>query len=88
MSSSQNENAKRGNQLLAHHKFSYGSQAMFVSWKILSGKPFFKFSCVCLSLKKLVNEKYFPVNEKHFSVNGKHFPVNFSKKKIWFGFQE
>jgi len=29
-------------------------------------KIIFKFSCVCLLLEKLVNEKHFPVNEKHF----------------------
>jgi len=27
-------------------------------------KPLFKFSCVCLSLETLVNEKLFPVKEK------------------------
>ena len=54
---------------------------MFVSRKVVSGKPFFKLSCVCLSLGKLVNGKHFLVNEKQF-------PVNFSQRKIWFGFQE
>jgi hypothetical protein len=58
---------------------------MFVSRKVVSGKPLSKLSCVCLPLGKLVNGKHFPVNEKHFSVNGKHFLV---KRKIWFGFQE
>ena len=48
--------------------------AMFVSRKVVSGKPFSKLSCVCLSLEKLVNEKY--------------FSVNFSQIKIWLGFQE
>ena len=71
------------------------TKAMFVSWKVVFGKSFFKFSCVCLSLEKLVNEKHFPVNRNHFLVNGKHFPVNekyfpvnFSQRKIWLGFQE
>ena len=54
---------------------------MFVFRKVVSGKLFSKLSCVCLSLEKLVNGKYFPVNEKHF-------PVNFSQRKIWLGFQE
>ena len=54
---------------------------MFVSRKVVSGKPFPKFSCACLSLGKLVNGKHFPVNEKYF-------PVNFSQRKIWLGFQE
>jgi hypothetical protein len=44
---------------------------MFVSWKVVFGKPFSKFSRVYLPLGKLVNEKYFPVNEKHFSIKGK-----------------
>ena len=62
---------------------------MFVFRKTLFEKPFFKLSCVCLSLEKLVNGKHFPVNGKHFlvngkyiPVNGKHFRVNFSQRKI------
>ena len=39
---------------------------MFVSRKVVSGKPLSKFFCVCLSLEKLVNRKHFPVNRKHF----------------------
>ena len=61
---------------------------MFVYRKIVFGKPFFKLSCVCLSLEKLVNGKHFLVNRKHFPVNDKHFPVNFSQIKIWLDFQE
>jgi hypothetical protein len=49
------------------------NKVMFVSWKVVSGKPLSKLSCVCLLLEKLVN--------------GKHFPVNGSQRKIWFGFQ-
>jgi len=37
---------------------------MFVSWKVVSGKPLSKLSCVCLPLEKLVNGKHFPVKEK------------------------
>jgi hypothetical protein len=44
---------------------------MFVSRKVVSGKSFFKFSCVCLPLEKMINGKHFPVNEKHFSVKEK-----------------
>ena len=44
---------------------------MFVSRKIVSGKPLSKLSRVCLLLEKLVNRKHFPVNEKHFSVKEK-----------------
>jgi hypothetical protein len=40
-------------------------------------KLLYKLSCVCLSLKKLVNKKYFTVREKIvflFIFNEKHFP--------------
>jgi uncharacterized protein YlzI (FlbEa/FlbD family) len=47
------------------------SKALFVSRKVVSGKPFSKLSCVCLSLGKLVNGKHFSVKEKHFSVKEK-----------------
>ena len=55
---------------------------MFVSRKVVSGKPFFKLSCVCLSLGKLVNGKHFPVNGKYFLVNGKHFQSILVKEKF------
>ena len=54
------------------------TKAMFVSRKVVFGKPLSKLFYVCLPLEKLVNGKHFPVNGKHFLVNG----------KIWFGFQE
>ena len=57
-------------------KKSFEIRAMFVSRNSLSGKPLSKLSCVCLSLRKLVNGKHFPVNGEHFPVNGEHFPVN------------
>jgi hypothetical protein len=48
--------------------------------KLFSKNYFFKFFCVSLLLKKLVNEKYFPVKEKFslvfkkvFFFYGKHF---------------
>jgi hypothetical protein len=44
---------------------------VFVSWKVVSGKPLSKLLCVYLSLEKLVNIKYFPVNGKHFPVKVK-----------------
>jgi hypothetical protein len=50
----------------------------FVSRKVVSGKPLFKLSCVCLSLEKLVNGKHFPVNEKHFPIKEK-FDLVFKK---------
>jgi len=56
------------------------------------------FSCVCLPLEKLVNEKHFPVNKKYFPVKekfclvsrkvlsfileGKHFPEVVKNLKI------
>jgi hypothetical protein len=43
----------------------------FVFQKVISEKLFFKFFCICLLLKKLVNEKHFPVNGKHFPVKEK-----------------
>jgi uncharacterized protein YlzI (FlbEa/FlbD family) len=54
---------------------------MFVSWKVLSGKPLSKLSCICLPLEKLVNGKHFPVNEKHFSVKEKFGLVS---RKVFF----
>jgi hypothetical protein len=51
-------------------------QAMFVSRNSLSGKPFSKFSCVCLSLGKLVNRKHFPVKEKFGLVSRKVFSLD------------
>jgi hypothetical protein len=44
---------------------------MFVSQKVVSGKPLFKFSYICLPLGKVVNRKHFPVNGKYFPVKGK-----------------
>ena len=46
-------------------------KAMFVSRKVIFGKPLSKLSCVCLPLGKLVNGKHFPVNEKHFPIKEK-----------------
>jgi uncharacterized protein YlzI (FlbEa/FlbD family) len=37
---------------------------MFVSRKVVSGKPLSKLSFVYLPLEKLVNKKHFPVKEK------------------------
>jgi uncharacterized protein YlzI (FlbEa/FlbD family) len=46
---------------------------MFVFWKVIFGKLFFKLSCVYLLLEKLVNEKYFSVKEKFGLVSRKVF---------------
>ena len=54
---------------------------MFVSRKIVFGKPLSKLSCICLSLEKLVNGKHFPVNRKHFPVKEKFGLVS---RKVFF----
>jgi len=50
---------------------------------VVSGKPLFKLSCVCLPLEKLVNGEHFTVKENlawfsekcfPFILGGKHFP--------------
>jgi len=60
----------------------YLGYVWFLNW--FFKKLFFKFFCVYLLLKKMVNEKYFPVKEKFDLVSkkifswkffsGKHFP--------------
>jgi hypothetical protein len=51
---------------------------MFVSRKIVFGKPLSKLSCICLSLEKLVNGKHFPVNGKiWFGFQESVFPFGF-----------
>ena len=52
--------------------------AVFVFWKVISGKPLSKLSCVCLPLEKLVNGKHFPVKRKFGLVFRKMFSW-----KIW-----
>jgi len=54
---------------------------MFVSRKVVFGKPLSKLSYVCLSLGKLVNGKHFPVNRKHFLVKEKFGLVS---RKVFF----
>jgi hypothetical protein len=46
---------------------------MFVSRKVVSGKPLSKLLCVCLSLEKLVDGKHFPVKGKFGLVSRKVF---------------
>jgi len=54
---------------------------MFIFWKVVSKKSLFKLSCVCLSLKKLVNGKHFSIKEK-FGLVFKHFPEVVKNFKI------
>jgi len=56
---------------------------VFVSRKLVSGKPLSKLSCVCLPLEKLVNGKHFPVKEKFGLVSRKVFSFYFELKTIF-----
>jgi hypothetical protein len=58
---------------------------MFVFRKVVSGKPLFKLSCVCLLLEKLVNGKHFLVNGKHFPVKGKFGLISRKVFSVYFG---
>jgi hypothetical protein len=42
---------------------------MFVSRKVIFGKPFFKIFCVCLLLEKLVDGKHFPEVVKNLEIS-------------------
>jgi hypothetical protein len=46
------------------------------------GKSLSKFSCVCLSLEKLVNEKHFLVKEKFGLISRKVFSFYFGWKTL------
>jgi len=60
-------------------------KVVFVSQKLVFGKPLSKLSCIYLLLEKLVNEKHFSVNEKHFHVKEKFDLV--SRKVFSFYFE-
>jgi hypothetical protein len=47
---------------------------VFVFWKVIFKKLFFKLSCVYLLLEKLINEKYFLVKKNLAWFPGKCFP--------------
>ena len=54
---------------------------VFVYWKVVFGKLFSKLSCVCLSLKKLINENIFQLTKNTLQSKknlawfpGKYFP--------------
>jgi len=49
---------------------------------VVSEKSFFKFSCVCLPLEKLVNEKHFHVKEKFGLILRKVFFFYFGRKTL------
>ena len=55
---------------------------VFVSRKVIFGKPLSKLSCVCLLLEKLVNGKYFSVKEKFSFVSRKVFSFYFLRKTL------
>jgi hypothetical protein len=46
-------------------------------------KSFFKLSCVCLSLEKLINRKHFPVKKNLTWFLGKCFPEKFGRKTFF-----
>jgi hypothetical protein len=54
----------------------------FIKAVFVSGKPFFKLSCVCLPLEKLVNGKHFPVKGKFGLVSEKVFSFYFGRKTL------
>jgi len=55
---------------------------MFVSRKVVSRKSFSKLLCVCLSLKKLINGKHFPVKGEFSLVFRKVFSFYFGRKTL------
>jgi len=59
------------------------NKGMFVWWKVIFWKSFFKLSCVCLSLEKLVNGKHFLVKEKFGLVFRKVFSFYFGQKTLF-----
>jgi len=60
---------------------------VFVSRKVVSGKPLSRLSCVCLPLEKLINRKHFSVNGKHFPVKGKFSLVSRKVFSFYFGWK-
>jgi hypothetical protein len=55
---------------------------MFVFRKVIFEKLLFKLSCVYLLLRKLVNEKHFPVKEKFGLIFRKVFSFYFGRKTL------
>jgi len=55
---------------------------VFGSRKVVSGKLLSKFFYVCLSLRELVNGKYFSVKRKFTLFPGKCFPEKFGRKTL------
>jgi len=59
--------------------------SVFVYRKVVFRKLLSKLSRVCLTLKKLINEKHFPVNEKHFYVKEKFSLISRKVFSFYFG---
>jgi hypothetical protein len=55
---------------------------VFIFWKVVSRKPLFKLSYVCLPLEKLINGKHFSVKEKLGLVSRKVFSFYFGRKTL------
>jgi hypothetical protein len=63
-------------------KFLFYLKFMFVFRKVIFEKLLFKLSCVYLLLRKLVNEKHFPVKEKFGLIFRKVFSFYFGRKTL------
>jgi hypothetical protein len=55
---------------------------VFVSRKVVSGKPLSKLFYIYLPLEKLVNQKHFSVKEKFGLVSSKVFSFYFGRKTL------
>jgi len=55
---------------------------MFVSWKVVSGKPLFKLSCVCLLLESRSTENIFQLKKNLAWFPGKCFLGKFGRKTL------
>ena len=60
--------------------FSNYFEAMFIFWKVISRKLFFKLYCIYLPLEKLVNRKHFSVKGKFDLVSRKVFSCKICRK--------
>jgi hypothetical protein len=58
-------------------------KGVFVWWKVIFWKSLSKLSCICLSIKKLVNGKHFSVTEKFDLISRKVFSFYFGQKTLF-----
>jgi hypothetical protein len=57
-------------------------------WKVVSRKPLSRYFYICLSLEKLVNEKYFSVEEKFGLVSRNVFSFYFGRKTLFSSYEK